>query len=133
MVLPTLTVGSAMTALVMRQTRASVVQSLSQDFTRTAYAKGASELRVLWRHALPNALVPIVTVVGLQAGALVSGAVVTETVFALPGLGRMVVEGIFERDIAPVQAGILVIVFGVLLINLVTDLVYAVLDKRIKL
>ncbi len=133
MVMPSITIGTSMAALVMRQTRAAMLQALTQDYTRTAYAKGASEAQVLWRHALPNALVPVVTVVGLQAGTLISGAVVTETVFSLPGLGRMVVEGIFERDIAPVQGGILVIVAGVLLVNLATDLIYVSLDKRIKL
>lgn len=133
MILPSLTVGSAMTALVMRQTRTSMLQVLSQDYVRTARAKGASEASVVLGHALRNALIPVVTVVGLQTGALVSGAVVTETIFSLPGLGRMVVEGIFERDFAPVQAAILVIVLGVLLVNLLTDLSYAALDKRIKL
>jgi peptide/nickel transport system permease protein len=133
MVLPTLTLGTAMTALVMRQTRTSMLQVLSQDYVRTARAKGISETRVVLHHALRNALIPVVTVVGLQTGALVSGAVVTESIFSLPGLGRMVVEGIFERDLAPVQAGILVIVIGVTLVNLITDLSYAALDRRIKL
>jgi peptide/nickel transport system permease protein len=133
MILPTLTIGTAMAALVMRQTRTSMLQVLSEDYVRTARAKGAGEPRVVLRHALRNALIPVITVIGLQTGALVSGAVVTETIFSLPGLGRMVVEGIFERDLAPVQAGILVIVVGVLLINLLTDLAYAGLDKRIKL
>ena len=126
-------IGTAMAALVMRQTRTSMLQVLSQDYVRTARAKGASEASVVLGHALRNALIPVVTVVGLQTGALVSGAVVTETIFSLPGLGRMVVEGIFERDFAPVQAAILVIVLGVLLVNLLTDLSYAALDKRIKL
>jgi peptide/nickel transport system permease protein len=133
MILPTLTIGTAMAALVMRQTRTSMLQVLSEDYVRTARAKGAGEPRVVLRHALRNALIPVITVIGLQTGALVSGAVVTETIFSLPGLGRMVVEGIFERDLAPVQAGILVIVVGVLLINLLTDLAYAGLDRRIKL
>ncbi|HMR32604.1 MAG TPA: ABC transporter permease [Geminicoccaceae bacterium] len=133
MILPTLTIGTAMAALVMRQTRTSMLQVLSEDYVRTARAKGAGEPRVVIRHALRNALIPVITVIGLQTGALVSGAVVTETIFSLPGLGRMVVEGIFERDLAPVQAGILVIVVGVLLINLITDLAYTGLDRRIRL
>lgn len=133
MILPTLTVGMAMSALVMRQTRTAMLQILSQDFIRTARAKGVSETRVVLRHALRNALIPVVTVIGLQTGALVGGAVVTETVFGMPGLGRMVVEGIFERDFAAVQGAILVIVIGVLAVNLMTDLCYAVLDRRIKL
>jgi peptide/nickel transport system permease protein len=133
MILPTLTIGTAMAALVMRQTRTSMLQVLSQDYVRTARAKGVGETRLVLHHALRNALIPVVTVIGLQTGSLVSGAVVTETIFSLPGLGRMVVEGIFERDLAPVQAGILVIVAGVLVVNLLTDLSYAALDKRIKL
>jgi len=133
MILPTLTVGMAMSALVMRQTRTAMLQILSQDFIRTARAKGVSETRVVLRHALRNALIPVITVIGLQTGALVGGAVVTETVFGMPGLGRMVVEGIFERDFAAVQGAILVIVIGVLAVNLLTDLCYAVLDRRIKL
>jgi peptide/nickel transport system permease protein len=133
MILPTLTVGAAMSALVMRQTRTAMLQVLSQDFIRTARAKGVSEARVVLRHALRNALIPVITVIGLQTGALVGGAVVTETVFGMPGLGRMVVEGIFERDFAAVQGAILVIVAGVLAVNLATDLCYAALDRRIKL
>jgi peptide/nickel transport system permease protein len=133
MILPTLTVGMAMSALVMRQTRTAMLQILSQDFIRTARAKGVSELRIVLRHALRNALIPVITVIGLQTGALVGGAVVTETVFGMPGLGRMVVEGIFERDFAAVQGAILVIVAGVLAVNLLTDLFYAALDRRIKL
>lgn len=133
MILPALTVGTSLVALVMRQTRTSMLEVLSQDYIRTARAKGVSRTRLLVRHALHNALIPVVTVIGLQFGALVSGAVVTETIFSLPGLGRMVVEGIFQRDLAPVQAGILVIVAGVIVVNLLTDLSYALLDRRIKL
>jgi len=133
MILPTLTVGAAMSALVMRQTRTAMLQVLSRDFIRTARAKGVSEARVVLRHALRNALIPVITVIGLQTGALVGGAVVTETVFGMPGLGRMVVEGIFARDFAAVQGAILVIVAGVLAVNLATDLCYAALDRRIKL
>jgi peptide/nickel transport system permease protein len=133
MIMPSLTVGVSLIALVMRQTRTSMLEVMSQDYIRTARAKGVSHTRVVFRHALHNAMIPIVTVIGLQMGALVSGAVVTETIFSLPGLGRMIVEGIFERDLAPVQAGILVIVIGVILVNMLTDLTYAVLDRRIKL
>lgn len=133
MILPSLTVGISLIALIMRQTRTSMLEVMSQDYIRTARAKGVSKTRLVVRHALHNALIPVITVIGLQTGALVSGAVVTETVFSLPGLGRMVVSGIFERDIAPVQAGILVIVVGVIVINFLTDLSYSVLDRRIKL
>lgn len=133
MILPALTVGISLIALIMRQTRTSMLEVMSQDYIRTARAKGMSKTRLVVRHALHNALIPVITVIGLQTGALVSGAVVTETVFSLPGLGRMVVSGIFERDIAPVQAGILVIVVGVIVVNFLTDLSYSMLDRRIKL
>lgn len=133
MILPVLMLAISPIALVMRQTRASMLEVLSQDYIRTARAKGVSKFRLLVRHALQNALIPVITVIGLQMGALVSGAVVTETIFSLPGLGRMVVEGIFERDLAPVQAGILVIVIGVIFVNLLMDLSYSMLDRRIKL
>jgi peptide/nickel transport system permease protein len=133
MIMPSLMLGFSMSALVMRQTRSSMLDVLSQDYVRTARAKGIAEAVVIVHHALRNALIPVVTVIGLQMGGLVSGAVVTETIFSLPGLGRMIVEGIFERDFAPVQAGILVTVIGVLLVNLATDLTYVLLDKRIKL
>jgi len=133
MIMPTLTVGTAMAALVMRQTRTAMLQVLSQDYIRTARAKGAGRFRVLVHHAFRNALIPVVTVVGLQTGALVGGAVVTESVFSMPGLGRMIVEGIFDRDFPAVQGAILVVVCLVLLVNLATDLAYVALDRRIKL
>lgn len=133
MILPSITVGLSMAALVMRQTRTAMLQVLSQDHVRTARAKGLPERVVVVKHALRNALNPIVTVVGLQIGALLGGAVVTETVFSMPGLGRMLVDGIFQRDFAAVQGAILVIVLGVLLVNLATDVLYATLDRRIKL
>jgi peptide/nickel transport system permease protein len=133
MLLPTLTVGLSLAGLVMRQMRTSMLQVLSQDYIRTAKAKGVSPLAVILKHGLRNALIPVITVVGLQAGALVGGAVVTESVFGLPGLGRMIVEGIFQRDFPVVQGGILIVVFLVLIVNLLTDLSYSALDKRIKL
>jgi peptide/nickel transport system permease protein len=133
MVLPAITVGLSMSALVMRQTRTAMLQILNQDHVRTARAKGLSERVVIVKHALRNALNPIVTVVGLQIGVLLGGAVVTETVFSIPGLGRMLVDGIFQRDFAAVQGAILVIVLGVLIVNLVADVLYATLDRRIKL
>ncbi|UFN48370.1 ABC transporter permease [Roseomonas sp. OT10] len=132
MALPALTIGLAFAALVMRQTRAAMLGVLSQDYVRTARAKGLRERSVILRHALRNALIPVVTVIGLQVGALLGGAVVTETVFALPGLGRMLVEGIFQRDFPAIQGAVLFIVAAVLLVNLVTDLLYAVLDPRVQ-
>src|SRR5690606_20144631 len=116
---------------VMRQTRTSMLNVLSSDYIRTARAKGASEPRVIFGHALKNALIPVVTVVGLQVGTLMGGAVVTETVFSLPGLGRMIVDGIFGRDFPAVQGAILVVVLFILLLNLVVDVSYRLLDRRI--
>lgn len=131
MLLPSLTIGTAFAALIMRQTRASLLQVLSQDYIRSARAKGLSEPAVLLRHGLRNALIPVVTVIGLQIGALLGGAVVTETVFSLPGLGRMMVDGIFQRDFPVIQGAILFIVLAVIVVNLVTDTLYAWLDPRV--
>lgn len=133
MIMPTITVGTAMAALVMRQTRTAMLEALSQDYVRTARAKGLSEVRVVLKHTLRNALNPVVTVIGLQFGALMGGAVVTETIFSMPGLGRMVVDGIFNRDLAVVQGAIIAIVLSVTLVNLATDLLYTVLDRRVTL
>lgn len=132
MVLPSLTIGTAFAALVMRQTRASMLQVLSLDYIRTARAKGLSEPRVVLKHAFRNAVIPVVTVIGLQIGALLGGAVVTETVFAIPGLGRMLVDGIFQRDFPAIQGAILFIVIAVFAVNLLTDLIYRVFDPRVK-
>lgn len=131
MILPVLTVGTSMAAIIMRQTRSSMLEVLSQDYVRTARAKGLPERKVILGHALRNAMNPVVTVAGLQFGALMGGAVVTETIFSLPGLGRMIVNGIFDRDFPVVQGAMLAIVIGVTLVNLITDLLYVALDKRL--
>ena len=133
MIMPCLMIGASLSALILRQTRASMLQVLSEDYVRTARAKGASEPQVVIQHALRNALIPIVTVIGLEFGRLIGGVVITEMIFSLPGLGQMIVEGIFERDFAPLQAAILFVVIGTLLVNLSADLIYAGLDKRVKL
>ncbi len=133
MIMPVITIGMAMAGTVLRQTRTAMLQVLSQDYIRTARSKGAGEYLVVMRHALRNALIPVATVVGLQTGALLGGAIVTEAVFSLPGLGSMVVSGIFGRDFPVVQGAISAIVIMVLLVNLLTDLLYAALDPRIKL
>lgn len=131
MILPALSVGTAMAALVMRQTRGSLIECMSQDYIRTARAKGASEARVVLLHGLRNALVPVATVIGLQASVMIGGAVVTETIFSLPGLGRMIVDGVFWRDFTVVQGAILFVVLMVVLINLLTDIICIMLDPRI--
>lgn len=133
MIMPSLMLGVGLSALIIRQTRASMLQVLSQDYVRTARAKGLKEGAVIVHHALRNALIPIVTIIGLQFGGLIGGVVITEMIFTLPGLGRMIVEAIFERDFPPLQGAIMFIVIGTLAVNLVTDIAYAFLDKRVKL
>jgi peptide/nickel transport system permease protein len=130
MILPSVTIAASMVGLVTRQARAAVLEVMEEEFVQTARAKGLPERRVMVAHVLRNALIPIVTIVGLQLGHLVSGAVVTETIFSLPGLGRMVVEAIFERDYTALQGAIVTIICFVIVINLLTDILYAVVDKR---
>jgi peptide/nickel transport system permease protein len=130
--LPTLTLGMVYMALIARITRASVLEVLSQDYIRTAHAKGVNPPRVLWRHALKNAAVPIVTVIGIGVALLIGGVVVTESVFAIPGLGRLTVDSILHRDYPVIQGIILVFSAVYVLINLVVDLSYTLLDPRIR-
>src|SRR5262245_28313319 len=130
-VLPTLTLGLIQMAAFMRFTRSSLLEVLRQDYVRTAHAKGLGAGRVVWRHALRNALIPVVTVVGLSLPTLVGGAVLTETVFAWPGIGRLAVGAVFERDY-PVIMGVNLIVAGIVITaNLLTDLAYCAIDPRI--
>ena len=131
MLMPAITLGTILAGLILRQTRSSMLAVLSADYVRTARAKGLSERRVILRHALRNALIPIVTVVGLQMGALLGGAAITESIFSVPGLGQMVVDGIFNRDFPAVQGAILVIVTFILVLNLIIDIVYASIDRRV--
>jgi peptide/nickel transport system permease protein len=132
MVLPTLTLGTVYMALIARITRASVLEVLSQDYIRTAHAKGVTQLRVLGRHALKNAAVPIVTIIGIGVALLIGGVVVTESVFAIPGLGRLTVDAILHRDYPVIQGIILVFSAVYVLINLVVDLSYTILNPRIR-
>src|SRR5215471_4949748 len=130
-ILPTLTLGLIQMASFMRFTRSSLLEVLRQDYVRTAHAKGLGGGRVVWRHALRNALIPVVTVVGLSLPTLVGGAVLTETVFAWPGIGRLAVGAVFERDY-PVIMGVNLMVAAVVIgSNLITDLAYCVIDPRI--
>ncbi len=133
LVLPAVTLSAWATALVARLVRSSMLEVLAQDYVRTARAKGLSNWAVLVRHALRTALLPVVTVLGLQIGALLSGAVVVETVFAWPGVGKLVVDAIFRRDYPVVQAVLLVSSAAFILINLLVDLSYGYLDPRIRL
>jgi peptide/nickel transport system permease protein len=131
-ILPTLTLSVIFIALVSRMTRASVMEVLQEDYIRTARAKGQSELKVLLRHALRNAAVPIVTVIGLGIALLIGGVVVTESVFNVPGLGRLVLDAVLKRDYPIIQGLILLFSFVYILINLLIDLTYCFFDPRIK-
>ncbi|MFZ5621097.1 MAG: nickel ABC transporter permease [Pseudomonadota bacterium] len=132
-VLPALTLGTSLAAILARMIRSSVLEVLGEDYIRTAYAKGLSRRRVLLRHALPNALLPVITVLGLQLGTLLAGAVITETVFSWPGIGLLTIEAIQSRDYPVVQACVLLIALTYVVVNSLTDLLYAVIDPRIRL
>jgi peptide/nickel transport system permease protein len=132
LVLPATTLALGMTGVLVRLTRASMIGALGEDYVRTARAKGAAEWRVLGVHALRNALLPVTTVLGLQAGALLAGAVITETIFAWPGLGRLVVQAINARDYPLVQGCVLVIACTYVAVNALTDLLYLLIDPRLR-
>ncbi len=130
--LPALTVGLISGSIIFRFVRSSVLEALNQDYTRTARAKGLTERQVIWRHVMPNAWIPIVTVVGLQLGFLLSGVIVVEVIFAWPGLGRLALLSVQDRDFTVLQGAVLLIAFMFLLINLVVDIVYGWLDPRVR-
>ena len=132
LVLPAVTLAAASVTIIARLTRATMLETLGQDYIRTARAKGVVERAVVLRHGLKNALIPIVTVVGVQAGYLLGGAVLTETVFAWPGVGTLMVQGILARDFPLVQGCVLVVALSFVLVNLAVDLLYACLDPRIR-
>lgn len=131
LILPGIALGSIPMATVARMTRSTMLEVLRQDYVRTARAKGLAERIVMVRHALRNTLIPVVTIIGLQLGLLLSGAVLTETVFALPGLGRLAITSLLSRDYSVVQAVVLVTALIIVVINLVVDLLYGYLDPRI--
>lgn len=133
MVLPALTLGTALAGLLTRMVRSSLAEELHRPYLVTARAKGLSFFAATMRHATKNAAIPVVTVVGLQFGALLTGAIITETIFSWPGLGRLLIQAIQLRDYPLVQGGVLVMALTYLLLNLATDLTYAVLDPRIRL
>ena len=130
LVLPAITLGSGLAAILTRMVRTSMLEELGQDYIRTARAKGLSENAVVYRHALRNALNPVLTVIGLQFGSLLAGAIVTETIFGWPGIGRLTLSAISNRDYALVQGCILAIGLSYVLVNLLTDSVYALADPR---
>lgn len=132
MVMPVLVLGWGATALLARQTRSSMLEVLQQDYMRTARAKGLPQVQVIWVHALRNAMLPMVTILGLLVGRLFAGAVIVEQVFSIPGMGRFLVGSVFTRDFPVVQATVLIIAVSVIVANLITDILYAWLDPRIQ-
>ena len=132
MIMPTLTLGTSGAAIIARMTRAGLLDVFSQDYIRTAYAKGCSERIVMYRHAMRNALIPVITVVGLQFGFLLAGAVITETIFAINGMGRLMLQAISTRDFPVAQGAILVISFMFVLVNILVDITYRLVNKRIE-
>ena len=132
MVMPAFVLGTGLAAVLVRQLRGSLLEALGQDYVRTAAAKGLSRRRVVLRHALRNALIPVVTILGLQLGALLSGAVLTEQVFTIPGFGKLVVDAVFNRDYTVVQGVVLFTAVAYIVINLFVDLAYALLNPRLR-
>ncbi|MGQ9647667.1 MAG: nickel ABC transporter permease [Thermodesulfobacteriota bacterium] len=132
LILPSFTLAAFVVAFITRMTRASMIEALSQDYTTTARSKGLEEQVVIVKHALKNALIPIVTVVGLQFGLLLGGAVLTETVFAWPGIGRLIVDSILARDYPVIQGTILIFGLLYIVVNLLVDMIYAFIDPRIR-
>ncbi len=132
MLMPCTVLGARAAAVLMRQTRNAVIEALTSDYVRTAYAKGLPERPVLIRHALRNSLIPVVTVMGILAGELIGGAVVTELIFVVPGFGRLILEAVFQRDYPMVQGVILITAGGFVLINLLVDVSYSLLNPRIR-
>jgi peptide/nickel transport system permease protein len=130
--LPALILGTGLAAIVMRQTRASMIDALAADYVRTARAKGSSRSTVIVRYALRNSLIVVVTIVGLQLGGLISGAVVTERIFGLPGFGKLTLDSVFSRDYPVIQGVVLVVTLAYILINLAVDVLYSVIDPRIR-
>ena len=131
-VLPAITLGTAMAAILTRMTRASMLDVIKSDYITTARAKGVRESLVVLKHAFRNALIPVVTIVGLQIGGLLAGSIITETIFAWPGIGRLTIQAINARDYPLVQGCVLIIALGYVLVNFATDLLYGLIDPRIR-
>ena len=133
MIMPAIVLGTSVGAIVMRQMRSAMLDSLGAAYVRTARAKGLPERSVIWNHALRNSLLTVVTVIGLQLGILISGAVVTETIFVIPGFGKLTLDSVLQRDFALVQAVVLFVTVGYVLINLLVDVLYSLLNPRIRI
>ena len=132
-VLPAITLGVSLAAILARMVRSSLLEVLGEDYIRTARAKGVSEQRIVWRHALGNALLPVITLLGLQFGALLAGSVITEKVFSWPGIGLLLIDAIQQRDYPVVQGTVLLIAVSYLIVNRLTDLLYRVVDPRVRM
>lgn len=133
MILPAISLGANSAAVIARMTRSSLLEVIRQDYIRTARAKGLAERWVIFKHAVRNALIPVITVMGMQFGYLLSGSVLTETVFAWPGVGRLMVQSIYARDYPVVQGAILMVAFNFVLVNLVVDVLYGYINPRVRL
>jgi dipeptide transport system permease protein len=132
LILPTIVLGTVPLAVIARQTRSAMLEVLGEDYVRTARAKGMSAARVVGVHALRNALIPVVTTIGLQTGVLITGAILTETIFSWPGIGKWMVDSIFRRDYPSVQGGLLLIAVTIMMVNLAVDLLYGLINPRIR-
>jgi peptide/nickel transport system permease protein len=133
LILPCVSIGAGFAGVVARTTRSAVIETLAEPYVDTARAKGMPNRRVLWVHSIRNTLVPVVTVIGLQFGVLLGGAVITETIFTMPGVGQLLMQSISQRDFPVMQGCVLVVAIGFVLVNFVTDLLYSVIDPRIRL
>lgn len=131
LILPSIALGTIPMAIIARMTRSSMLEVMKSDYIRTVRAKGSGQFLVIYKHALKNALIPVLTVIGLQTGVLLGGAILTETIFSWPGIGRYVFEAISYRDYPVIQSGILVVAFIFVIINLVVDILYKIIDPRI--
>nr|QJS04849.1 Dipeptide transport system permease protein DppB [Escherichia coli] len=132
MILPAIVLGTIPLAVIVRMTRSSMLEVLGEDYIRTARAKGLTRMRVIIVHALRNAMLPVVTVIGLQVGTLLAGAILTETIFSWPGLGRWLIDALQRRDYPVVQGGVLLVATMIILVNLLVDLLYGVVNPRIR-
>ena len=132
LILPTIVLGTIPLAVIARQTRSAMLEVLGEDYVRTARAKGLSPLRINGLHALRNAMIPVITVIGLQVGTLMAGAILTETIFSWPGIGKWIVDAIGSRDYTAVQGGLLMIALIIMVVNLLVDLTYGIINPKIR-
>jgi dipeptide transport system permease protein len=132
LILPTVVLGTIPLAVIARQTRSAMLEVLGEDYVRTARSKGLAPLRVVGVHALRNAMIPVITSIGLQVGVLLGGAILTETIFSWPGIGKWMVDAVFKRDYTVVQGGLLLIAGIIMLVNLIVDLTYGLINPRIR-